>query len=269
MTPEACPVCGHTPTPGWIEVRDGNGRARLARCPCWADRHTAQRLVDAGIPREYRNCTFDELKDFGNEKLRNAIKRAKRFADQFPVVEKGLCMIGTAGIGKTHLAIATLRACILERGATGRYYDLRGLLKTIRGTYNPESKVPELTVLRPAMESDLVVLDDLGAEKPTDWVEETLGLVINERYSNGRLTLITSNYEDTGDTTNMESLMVRVGFRLHSRLHGMCEFLEWEGPDYRKLEPNPTTKDYNQYWQRQRAMLAPRPLLPQPIKPKW
>ena len=77
------------------------------------------------------------------------------------------------------------------------------------------------------------MLDDLGAEKTSEWVEETMNLIVNTRYNERRPTIFTTNYEDMPDDTELDSLQVRVGFRMHSRLHEMCEFLEYDGADYR------------------------------------
>ncbi len=82
------------------------------------------------------------------------------------------------------------------------------------------------------------MLDDLGAEKPSEWVEETMNLIVNTRYNERRPTIFTTNYEDLPDEAEVDSLKVRVGFRLHSRLHEMCEFLEYDGGDYRMLPSN-------------------------------
>jgi DNA replication protein DnaC len=95
------------------------------------------------------------------------------------------------------------------------------------------------------------VLDDLGAEKPSEWVEETMNLVINTRYNERRPTIFTSNYEDVPDEAgDPNSLKARVGFRIHSRLHEMCELLEYDGADYRQLPPNGGAEDLAQLWQR-------------------
>ena len=77
------------------------------------------------------------------------------------------------------------------------------------------------------MTAELLVLDDLGAEKTSDWVEETLNLIVNTRYNERRATIFTSNYEEKEDRTDPESLLMRVGFRMHSRLYEMCEFVEY------------------------------------------
>jgi DNA replication protein DnaC len=101
------------------------------------------------------------------------------------------------------------------------------------------------------MDAEVVVLDDLGAERLTDWVEETMSLIVNTRYNERRATIFTSNYEDVPDEGEMNSLLVRVGFRLHSRLREMCEFLEYDGPDYRNLPPNAGADDLYKLWKAQ------------------
>src|ERR671936_850141 len=74
--------------------------------------------------------------------------------------------------------------------------------------------------------ADLLVLDDLGAEKTSEWVEETMNLIVNTRYNQRRLTLFTSNYEDIPDETEPNSLLFRIGHRMRSRLHEMCESVQ-------------------------------------------
>ena len=123
-----------------------------------------------------------------------------------------------------------LKQVIRTQGARGLFYDTRELLRVIRSTFNPVTKTAEMDILRPVMEADLLVLDDLGAEKTSEWVEETMNLVVNTRYNERRPTIFTSNYEDLPDEAgDPQSLKARVGFRIHSRLHEMCEFLEYDG----------------------------------------
>ena len=81
------------------------------------------------------------------------------------------------------------------------------------------------------MTADLLVLDDLGAEKTSEWVEETMNLIVNTRYNERRLTIFTSNYEDIPDDTDPNSLLFRIGHRMRSRLHEMCDFIDaWTAP---------------------------------------
>jgi DNA replication protein DnaC len=144
-----------------------------------------------------------------------------------------------------------LKQVIGTRGARGLFYDVRELLRLIRSTYNPVVKAAEMDILQPVMDTDLLVLDDLGAEKTSEWVEETLNLIVNTRYNERRATIFTSNYEEKEDRTDPDSLLARVGFRMHSRLYEMCEFLEYEGVDYRPLPPNVGADELSQLWKHQ------------------
>jgi DNA replication protein DnaC len=154
-----------------------------------------------------------------------------------------------------------LRQVITTRGARGLFYDTRDLLRVIRSTYDPVNRTAEMDVLRPVIASDLLVLDDLGAEKTSEWVEETLNLIVNARYSERRLTVFTSNYDDNPDSTDPDSLLFRIGFRMRSRLHEMCEFQYLDGADYRELPPNGGVDDLLTLW-KTRNKASRKPSLP-------
>lgn len=237
-----------------------DGIDRVTRCDCRRDLLVTQRLQDARIPPRYQGCDLGSFITYQNEPLLRAIDVAGRFIRDFPVVQKGLMLIGPPGIGKTHIAVAVLREVVTATAARGLYYDTRALLKDIRSTYNPVLNAAEMDVLRPVMDADLLVLDDLGAERLTDWVEETMSLIVNTRYNERRPTIFTSNWEDVpAEAGEMNSLVARVGFRLHSRLKEMCEFLEYDGPDYRSLEPNVGADDLYRLWKGQpRRRLPPK-----------
>ena len=234
-----CSLCDDT---GWRPV-ERDGVQRVERCECWREALTERLLAEAHIPPRYRRCDLDNFRDY-NDSLSRAVVRARKFAEGFPgEIDRGLFFIGHPGVGKTHLAVAVLKIVIRQKGARGMFYDTRELLRVIRSTYNPTVQTAEMDVLRPVMHADLLVLDDLGAEKTSEWVEETLNLIVNTRYNERRATIFTSNYEIKDDVTDPDSLPVRVGFRMWSRLHEMCDFLKLDGVDYRELGPDASVEE--------------------------
>src|SRR5579862_7128679 len=249
-----CPLCDDT---GWKPV-DEQGIRRVVRCDCWREQIGEHRLADANIPKRYVHCTLANFAAY-NESLEQAVVKARRVAESFPVSAKGLRLEGQPGVGKTHVAVAVLKQVIQTAGARGLFYDTRDLLRVIRSTYDPSIRTTELEVLRPVMQADLLVLDDLGAEKTSEWVEETMNLIVNTRYNERRLTIFTSNYEDIPDDTEPNSLVFRIGFRMRSRLHEMCEFIVMDAADYRERPDNAGAEDLLAMWKmRKKSLPAPR-----------
>ena len=176
----------------------------------------------------------------------------RRFAAGYPLETdgRGLLFTGSIGCGKTHLAVGLLRELVEQRGATGIFCDYRDLLKQIQNSYNPQVAITEFQILQPVFEAQVLLLDELGAVKPTDWVWDTVAHILNTRYNDKRTTLITTNYpnqapaltsQDRYSPANAaaramreETLGDRIGERMRSRLQEMCIPVNVQGQDFRQ-----------------------------------
>jgi DNA replication protein DnaC len=224
---EVCSFCFGT----GMEVVAGRG-ARRCRCRA-ADRRT--KLFEAArIPRRYSECSLESYKPTkGNSSQFLAFNHAYRLVHEYPAIDRGLLFIGSVGVGKTHLSVAILRG-LIERGVPCMFYEFGSLLKEIQESYNPISQTSELKVLEPVFNVEVLVLDELGASKSTDWVRDTMMQIINTRYNDRKLTIFTTNYLDRRGSERDETLEERIGVRLRSRLYEMCKTVYIEGADYRR-----------------------------------
>lgn len=222
---EVCARCLGTGT----EIVPGKG-ARVCECRK-RDSHSSF-LDRAKLPRRYADCHFHNYKP-QNPSQEKAFKYATTLTMEFPAVDRGLLLMGTVGVGKTHLAVSILKG-LTERGFTCLFYEFGTLLKEIQDSYNSNTKTSELAVLAPVLNAEVLVLDELGASKPTDWVRDTMAHIINSRYNDQRLTIFTTNYLDDRSRERDETLEDRIGVRLRSRLYEMCKTVELSGIDFRR-----------------------------------
>ena len=234
-SPAACQRCFGT----GLEVVPGKG---ARRCECRTQDTRGKLLEQARIPRRYREavpprkeaCTLQNYYPAqGNGSQLKAFNYAFRLVREYPAVERGLLLTGPVGVGKTHLAVAILHG-LIEKGVPCLFYEFGALLKEIQGSYNSVSNTSELGVLAPVYQAEVLVLDELGASKPTDWVRDTMMQIIGTRYNDKRLTIFTTNYLDARRQASDETLEDRVGVRLRSRLYEMCRTVQIDGDDYRK-----------------------------------
>lgn len=244
-----CPVCSGI---GLVRVMNAEGLWVSRACECQQMEREQRRLAAAHIPERYRNCTLDTF-DPGfkgaDPSLGMALLTARKFVKTYPVdtAGKGLLFIGSIGVGKTHLAVGVLRRLVTERGVRGLFCDYRELLRKIQNSYNPQVQTTELEVLRPVFAAEVLVLDDLGAQKPSEWMWDTIALILNTRYNNKQSTIVTTNYPDlpagagfkpdeksNKPAKSEDTLGDRIGDRMRSRLAEMCIPVEMTGEDLRR-----------------------------------
>jgi DNA replication protein DnaC len=260
MAREDCPHCRGT---GFklMARKDGTGSVAIA-CECGMEERAEKVMERARITRRYEHCDFESFStDLADGKTWTAqheesLKRAKMltqaFVRDYPATEKGLLLMGPSGVGKTHLAVASLKE-LIRRGHAGLFCDYRELLKEIQASYNPASESTEMGILEPIRTVELLVLDDLGASKPSAWVLDIIGLVLNARYNEKRMTILTTNYFDETETpapaprlpggqriiVKEDTLSDRIGARMRSRLFEMCRTIEVYAPDFRREARQP------------------------------
>jgi len=220
-----CKICQDT----GLEVVTGKG-ARV--CSCRRQRKREDQFLSVRLPRRYDGFHFNNYKP-QTPMQDAAFKLAASLTMEFPAVDRGLLLMGNVGVGKTHLAVSILKG-LTERGFDCLFYEFGSLLKEIQDSYNPNTFTSELSVLSPVLKTEVLVLDELGASKPTDWVRDTMAHIINTRYNDKKLTIFTTNYLDERKYDREETLEDRVGARLRSRLFEMCKTVMMDGRDYRR-----------------------------------
>jgi len=237
-----CPHCHDTYWKSTIV----DGVERVVRCECWRADFVARQLREARIPPRFATTTLENFERDTNDQ-RAAWGAASAFVEAFPVVDRGILFYGPNGVGKTHLAVGILRACIEKKGAIAYFFETRELLRLIRDTYNRSVEETEMEVLSPVLGADLLVLDDLGAERTSEWVQETLGLVVNTRYNTKRPTICTTNLADLDDNTDPRSFSFQLGERTRSRLREMCDWVQMPGVD-RRAGPHSSPEEFARNW---------------------
>jgi DNA replication protein DnaC len=226
---QACPL-GVCDGSGWILGPEDVARA----CQCRADRlnRGRSRGISSVIPPRYRGVSFDRppVSDMARDlQTKLAVTEVRAYVEDLEArleEGRGLWLFGDTGTGKTTLAMLISKAA-LEAGRTVAIYSLPKLLARIRRTYDSEPGGDSyLSFFERLTSVDLLHIDDLGAEKRSDWVLEQLYALINERYETQRSVLITTNLPHP-------ELEEQIGPRTVSRLTQMCDEVEVRGDDRR------------------------------------
>ena len=235
----SCPKCQGT---GWHQV-ERDGRSGVVRCECTRASRASRLLEEARIPERYAHCELDifELSpSLTTPSIGNAKMAAERFVEEYPMSPPfGLLFMGRPGVGKTHLGVGIIKCLIRDKSVACLFRPFPELLKEIQNSYNPVSKASELSLLAPVLDAEVLFLDELGAQNPSSWVRDTVGYILNHRYNENKVTILTTNFPDeTAGTTARkgisDSVTDRIGERMRSRLYEMCKTVKMVGSDFRQ-----------------------------------
>lgn len=183
-------------------------------------------LQGIGIPLRFIEAKKEDIDAFTWEKT----------ADYRQGLKEGLFIHGKAGTGKTHIAAALIRARVSKLKVRGNIEDasadmvfvsLVDLLLEIKACFREGSEITEERIIdKYTTGSPFLTIDDLGTEKSTEWVLQTLHTIIDRRYRNMQKTVITSNLD-------LDGIAAKIGDRIASRIIGMCKVIELKGKDRR------------------------------------
>ena len=247
---QICPDCGGS---GWKRVAQDAAR-RVVRCDCQVRTRIERLIENARIPRRYQSCSLENYTtNPAHPSLAYAKAKATSFVEQYPLDKTGLIFVGRSGAGKTHLAIGIIKELMEKKMISCHFCGFQELLENIKNSYDPSVETTSLEILRPVFDSEVVVLDDLGAVIPSGWVKDTISLVLNKRYEGNLTTIITANFQDgppagldPGDrpearawrANREQTLGDRIGERMRDRVHEMCRLISlWDVPSFRDHNP--------------------------------
>jgi len=234
-----CSDCGGI---GWLRI-SRDGAEGVVRCECVKTNRPDRLLEGARIPLRYAHCelaNFDPLPS-ANRSTEKAKIAAEKFVDEYPMSQPfGLLFMGPQGVGKTHLAVGIIKELMRRKAVQCLFRTFPELLKEIQNSYNPVSQASELSLLEPVLEAEVLVLDELGAQNPSTWVRDTVSYVLNYRYNENKVTILTTNYLDEREERRdakvaiSDTLSERIDIRMRSRLFEMCKTIKMDGKDFRR-----------------------------------
>jgi len=241
-----CPICGGT---GW-KIIERAGLSGAEPCKCAEEARAEALQENSGIPPNYVRATLDNFQipqdnPVARTGLGTVLMQVRSFVREFPNPDRpGLLLAGDTGTGKTHLAVAALKA-IIDKGHEGIFFDYQNLLDRIRSSYDKSSGSADKETFRSALDAEVLLLDDLGSHRVTDWVEDTVTSIVTYRCNHRKPLIATTNLspDDTGavayttpggSDVHRKSLREAIGERARSRLFEMCRVVRMPAvEDYR------------------------------------
>lgn len=248
MAKPDCTICGGT---GWI-TGERDGVSSATRCSCVVESRAQELEAQSQIPENYKRASFETFhlpqdNPTAQKTLADVMLAVSAYTRAYPDNAKpGLLLVGAPGTGKTHLAVAALRL-LLARGREGIFFDYQNLLERIRAGYSEALGTSSREAYRVALETEILLLDDLGAHRVTDWVEDTVTSIVTYRCNHRKPLIATTNLSDPdmggalleknvvpGGHSYKTTLEERVGERARSRLFEMCRVIRMPNvADYR------------------------------------
>lgn len=237
MPVDVCPICDGT---GW-KIVERAGLSGAETCSCAVAARPGIVRQAAGIPLNYERVTLENFQipqdnPIAKAGLGSVLMQVRSFLREFPAGDRpGLLLAGDTGTGKTHLAVAVLKV-LIERGHEGLFFDYQDLLNRIRAGYDSASGASDREAYRSAMDTEVLLLDDLGSHRVTEWVEDTITAIVTHRCNQRKVMIATTNLEldDTGGIAyataggiqvRRKSLADVIGARARSRLFEMCRIV--------------------------------------------
>lgn len=183
----------------------------------------------SGLSRRMKGYTFSNFEPYVSPSAAKAAEKVEKYLagwEENREAGRGLYFCGAVGTGKTHLAVAVMNELIRRKRVPALFVTVPELLDNLRGAYNdPGRDLDEwMTAVKNA---EFLVLDDLGSERPTEWVQERIFVIVNHRYREALPTVFTSN-------VGPKDLAAQLGERTASRIIAMCDWISLEGEDYRE-----------------------------------